>query len=192
MPPKPKYTREQIVAAALEVTAKGGPQALTAKGLGAALGTSTSPIFTVFDSMQQVQDEVKTAAMARFEAYAHSGESGMPAFKQVGMQMIRFAMEEPKLYQLIFMSENEDVRSFEDIYGHLGSVADECLRGLCAEHELTEGEARELFEHVWIHTFGIASLCATGACRFSREQIAQLLTQDFSAMMLLLRGRRDA
>lgn len=65
MPPKPKYTKEQIVAAALNVVSQKGVQALTAKELGSALGMSTSPIFTVFDSMQEVQDEVKKAATVK-------------------------------------------------------------------------------------------------------------------------------
>ena len=39
MPPKAKFTREQITAAALEIVSAKGAQALTAKELGAALGT---------------------------------------------------------------------------------------------------------------------------------------------------------
>ena len=67
MPPKAKFTKEQITKAALGVVSEKGAQALTAKELGAALGTSTTPIFTVFNSMQEVQDEVMLAAMERFE-----------------------------------------------------------------------------------------------------------------------------
>ena len=67
MPPKAKFTKEQITKAALGVVSEKGAQALTAKELGAALGTSTTPIFTVFNSMQEVQDAVMLAAMERFE-----------------------------------------------------------------------------------------------------------------------------
>ena len=52
MPPKPKFTREEIVRVALEVVSQKGVEALTAKELGAALGTSARPIFTVFSSMK--------------------------------------------------------------------------------------------------------------------------------------------
>ena len=52
MPPKAKFTKEQITKAALGVVSEKGAQALTAKELGAALGTSTTPIFTVFNSGQ--------------------------------------------------------------------------------------------------------------------------------------------
>lgn len=188
MPPKPKYTKEQIVAAALDVVSQKGVQALTAKELSYALNTSTTPIFTVFDSMQQVQDEVKFAAMKCFENYAHRSEQSMPLFKQIGMQMIMFAKERPRLYQFLFMSENGDVKSFDGIYLHLGGVADECLNALQAEYGLTKAYAKTLFEHVWIHTFGIGALCATGVCDLSKEQISKMLTQDFTAMMMLLKN----
>ena len=188
MPPKAKFTKEQITKAALGVVSEKGAQALTAKELGAALGTSTTPIFTVFNSMQEVQDEVMLAAMERFEEYAHKAAHIKPVFKQVGMQMILFAKEEPKLYQLIFMSSIGEAQTFDDIYAHLGSLADECLDVLQKDYDLSKDNAKTLFEHVWIHTFGIGALCATGTCDFSNDQIAQMLTQDFTAMMMLMKS----
>ena len=192
MPPKAKFTKEQITKAALGVVSEKGVQALTAKELGAALGTSTTPIFTVFNSMQEVQDAVMLAAMERFEEYAHKAAHLGPVFKQVGMQMILFAKEEPKLYQLIFMSSISEAQTFDDIYAHLGSVADECLDVLQKDYDLSKADAKTLFEHVWIHTFGIGALCATGMCDFSHEQIAEMLTQDFTAMMMLMKSGKSS
>ena len=192
MPPKAKFTKEQITKAALCVVSEKGAQALTAKELGAALGTSTTPIFTVFNSMQEVQDAVMLAAMERFEEYAHKAAHLGPVFKQIGMQMILFAKEEPKLYQLIFMSSISEAQTFDDIYAHLGSLADECLNVLQKDYDLSKADAKTLFEHVWIHTFGIGALCATGVCDFSHEQIAQMLTQDFTAMMMLMKSGKPS
>lgn len=192
MPPKAKFTKEQITKAALGIVSEKGAQALTAKELGAALGTSTTPIFTVFHSMQEVQDAVMLAAMERFEEYAHKAAHLGPVFKQIGMQMILFAKEEPKLYQLIFMSSISEAQTFDDIYAHLGSLADECLNVLQKDYDLSKADAKTLFEHVWIHTFGIGALCATGTCDFSHEQIAQMLTQDFTAMMMLMKSGKPS
>lgn len=192
MPPKPKFTKDEIVSAALGVVSREGPRALTAKALGNALNASATPIFTVFSSMSDVQAAVKAAAMERFVSYAHKAGADMPIFKQVGMGMVSFAREEPQLYQLVFMSQNSGVTSFADIYAHLGSVADECLDTIQKDYGLSERDARALFEHSWVHTYGIAALCATGMCELTREEISRMLTQDFTAMMLLLKGKRDA
>lgn len=103
--------------------------------------------------------------------------------------MTLFAKAEPKLYQLLFMLQNGDVRSFPDIYAHLGSVAEECLNTIQTDYGLSLEDAKTLFEHAWIHTYGIATLCATVMCDLAQEEISKMLTQDFTAMMLLIRSK---
>ena len=190
MPPKPKFTKEQIIAAALELVSEKGPEALTARELGARLGSSARPIFTAFDSMEQVQEAVRDAALKRFESYAEKAVHYTPVFKQVGMQMILFAMEEPKLYQLVYMTENAGATDFDGIVQRLGDVAQLCVDVIRRDYGLSEEDAKALFQHVWIYTFGIGALCATGMCRFSQEEIMQMLGQDFMAMLFYAKSGR--
>jgi len=190
MPPKPKFTREEVITAALELVSEKGMSALTSRDLGARLGSSARPIFTVFDTMEEVQEEVKKAAIKRFEQYAKKAEHYKPIFKQVGMQMILFAKEEPRLYQLGFMSGNYDVQSFDEIFERLGDVAYQCVDVIQKDYELSVEDARKLFEHVWIHTFGIGALCATGMCNFPEEQIIEMIGYDFLAMLMLIKSGR--
>lgn len=188
MPPKPKFTRDEMVQAALELVARRGTEALTARELGAALGSSARPIFTVFRSMDELQQAVREAAMRRFEQFVRQPVPDMPVFKQVGMQMVRFAMEEPKLYQLLFMQEN--AAGFSGMVRILGSTADTCMKAIRQDYGLEPDEARMLFENMWIYTFGVGALCATNTCRFSPEELGQMLTTEFQAMMTLLRSRQ--
>ena len=190
MPPKPKFTKEEIVAAALELVSEKGIEALTARELGVRLGSSARPIFTVFNSMDEVQEEVRAAALKRFESYAEKAMHYTPVFKQVGMQMILFAIEEPKLYQLVYMSENAGATDFEGITQQLGDVAQLCVDVIQRDYGLSAEDAKTLFEHVWIYTFGIGALCATGMCRFSQDEIIQMLGQDFMAMLFYAKSGR--
>jgi len=190
MPPKPKFTKEEIVAAALELVSEKGIEALTARELGVRLGSSARPIFTVFNSMEEVQEEVRAAALKQFESYAEKAMHYTPVFKQVGMQMILFAMEEPKLYQLVYMSENAGATDFEGIVDRLGDVAQLCVNVIQRDYGLSQNDAKALFEHVWIYTFGIGALCATGMCRFSQDEIIQMLGQDFMAMLFYAKSGR--
>ena len=188
MPPKPKFTKEEIVQAALEIVSRKGVEALTAKELGDALGSSARPIFTVFNSMKEVQDEVRAAAMHRFESFTEPKLPGMPLFKQVGMQMVLFGAREPKLYQLLFMQEDRNAVSFDDVFGALGPTAETCIGLIRDEYAMSEQAARLLFENVWIYTFGVGALCATRVCRFSEEKLGQMLSTEFQAMMLLVKA----
>lgn len=188
MPPKPKFTKEEIVQAALGIVSKSGIETLTAKELGAALGSSARPIFTVFNNMKEVHNAVHDAAMRRFESFAEQKLPHMPLFKQVGMQMVLFGANEPKLYQLLFMQENRNAVTFDDVFGELGSTAETCIKLIQEEYRLSKAESKLLFENVWIYTFGVGALCATQTCHFSEEKLSQMLTTEFRAMMLLVKS----
>ncbi len=188
MPPKPKFTREEIVAAALEIVSQRGVEALTARELGVALGSSARPIFTVFRNMEELQQEVRAAAMARFEHFTQQSEADAPLFKRVGMQMVLFGAQEPKLYQLLFMQEQQNALRFEDVFGRLGTTAEMCMASIEQDYALTPEQAQVLFEHVWIYTYGVGVLCATRMCHFSNEALGRMLTTQFQAMMLLVKN----
>lgn len=183
MPPKPKFKREEIVAAAMQIVSAKGMEALTAQELRGALHCSASPIFTVFNTMKEIQDEVRLAAMRYFERFAKAESAQMPLFKQVGMKMVRFGVQEPKLYQLLFMQEQRQGATFDDVFGALGDTASLCIEAIERDYGLAPEPARTLFENVWIYTFGIGALCATGMCRFSEAQISEMLTQTFTALL---------
>lgn len=182
MPPKPKFLQEEIVIAALQIVAENGSDALTAASLREKLNCSASPIFTVFNSMKEIQNEVRVAAMRRFEEFPCDGVN-MPHFKQIGMKMVSFAVQEPKLYQLLFMRENEEVVAFDELFQKLGTTAVESINALKEDYELTENQARQVFRTVWIFTFGLGAMCATKVCRFSKEELSKMLTEQFSAVI---------
>lgn len=190
MPPKAKYTREEIVEAALKIVAEKGTDALTARELGAAIGTSTRPIFTAFRNMEDVLDEVKTAAMRLFESYSEKTDKAAPAFKQVGLQMIIFAREQPKLYRLLYMSEKPEAQSFEDVFTNLGEIAQTCIDVIKRDYGLDENEAKQLFKQLWIYTYGIGTLIATGMCSFDMDEAQKMLTLEFVATLTLLKQER--
>ena len=186
MPPKPKFTKEEIIDAALTLVSERGIEALTSRDLGSMLGSSARPIFTVFRNMEEVQQEVRNAAMKRFDLYAERALQYTPAFKQLGMQMILFAKEEPKLFQLLFMSENMEIRSFDDISEVLGEMATLCMDVIIRDYGLTLQEAKQMFRNLWILTYGISVLFATRMCDFSEEEVHEILGQDFMGMILLI------
>lgn len=188
MPPKPKFTKDEIVETALQVVSKEGVEALTARELGNALGSSARPIFTVFKNMEELQEEVRKAAMRKFENFAVHTLPNMPLFKQVGMKMVLFGAKEPKLYQLLFMQENRSNNTFDDVFGELGTTADICIEAIRKDYDLSEADAKILFENVWIYTFGVGALYATRVCQFSEEKVGQMLSTEFQAMMMLVKS----
>ena len=190
MPPKPKFTREEIVEAALKIASDKGLKALTSRELGAELGSSARPIFTVFTGMDEVFAEVRKAALARFEEYAKKAEEYSPVVKQIGLQMIMFAAEQPKLYRLLFMTEKPEAKTFDDVYKNLGDVAVRCVEAIQSEYGLNEQDAMLLFKHIWIYTYGVGALIASGMCRFGQNEVQDMLSREFVSMLSLIKSGR--
>ena len=62
MPPKAKFAKEEVISAALGIVRENGFDALTARELGARLGSSARPIFTLYSGMEEVlRDTVRAA-----------------------------------------------------------------------------------------------------------------------------------
>ena len=56
MPPKVKISKEKIIEAAISLIRNGGVEAVNARTLAAALGCSTQPIFSNFETMEALQN----------------------------------------------------------------------------------------------------------------------------------------
>lgn len=185
MPPKAKFTKEKIIEAALDIVRADGMQALTARALGAKLCSSARPIFTVFQSMDEVQQEVIAAARLLYAEYVKNGlcQKEIPAFKGVGMQYIQFALTEPKLFQVLFMSEQGQKTDVRDILPVIDESYPQILASVQNSYSLSQSDSEWLYRHLWIYTHGIAVLCATNLCSFTAQEMGTMLTEVCMAML---------
>lgn len=188
MPPKCKFTREEIIKAALNLTRTEGIEALTARSLGAELGSSPKPIFSVFRNMEEVQTEVRNAAKALYAEYIMEGLKQEPAFKGVGTQYILFALKEPKLFQLLFMSEQPQKPSVNGVLPVIDENYPLILSSVQDGYGLDKITAEKLYRHLWIYSHGIAVLCATNMCSFTAEEIGQMMTEIFRGLLKEIRN----
>lgn len=183
MPPKAKFSKEEIIQAALDLVREDGISNLTARALGTRLGSSARPIFTVFQNMDEVQQAVIKAAKSLYTGYIREGLSETPAFKGTGMQYILFSIHEPKLFQLLFMKEQVNIPDLSGVLVSIDENYDEILASVKDTYKLSDEASQKLYQHLWIYTHGIASLCATNMCRFTEEEISKMLTEVFVSLL---------
>ncbi len=189
MPPKAKYTREEIIEKAFEMTRKNGIDSVVARELGKELGTSSSPIFTAFKNMEELYAEVRKAALKEFEKYVSDALNYTPAFKYVGMKMVEFAMNEPKLFQLVYMKERTGAQTFATLVEECGDTVSVCIDVVQRDYGLSREESELLFRQAWIHTFGICVLVAGRICQLSQKEISEMLSLEVEgAMMVIKKG----
>lgn len=191
MPPNAKFTKEEIISAALSIVREKGIESLTARALGMKLNSSSRPIFTVFQNMNDVQGEVINAARVLYNTYIRKGLSQKPKFKGVGEQYITFAMNEPKLFQLLFMQEQEDIPGITGVLPLIDSNFEEILLSVREEYGLDHSTAYNLYQHLWIYTHGIAVLCATRMCKFTGAEIGRMMSEVFVSLLKQVKRNKE-
>ena len=178
MPPKSKCTREQIIETAFQMVRKEGLDCLKARDLAQKLGTSTAPIFTAFNSVEEIRDEVVKKANALYGEYIKEGLKQTPAFKGVGMKYIQFAKDEPELFKILGINKN-----FTDNF--LPAYDDnspEVLNVLDNKYGMSNETAKKLYNHMSVYAFGFASLYAQRIYLFTMEDISRMLSEVYTAM----------
>lgn len=187
MPPKAKFSKEEIIAAALQIVRESGIEAVTARELGARLGSSARPIFTVFDNMEEVLAGVEDMARELYKQYVEEGLKQTPAFRGVGLAYIRFAIQEPKLFQLLFMSEKSGANDVEHVLALIDRNYEVILKSVQDSYGLAREKADRLYRHLWIYSHGIAALCATKVCSFTPQDIGEMLTEVFTGLFMKIK-----
>ena len=160
MPPKAKFTKDEIVNAALDVVRKRGAGALTTRDIARELGVSTRPIFTYFNTMDEVRAAVRDAAEQRYLAYVDAGLAEEQPFRGFGKQYLRFDAE----------GQNGAVTVMEHARDHaIGSVM--------KTYHVGEEAAALYFRDMWIVVHGLATLIVSGCCPYTEAEMAEILMQ---------------
>ena len=103
MPAKAKVTKEMIIDAAFAIARETGVENITARTVSQRLKCSTQPILYHFSTI----DELKRTVYAKADSYhseylmdLKSPQKGV--MLGIGMNYIRFAIEEPNLFRFLF------------------------------------------------------------------------------------------
>lgn len=181
MPPKVKFTREDVLRAAFELVSAQGIDALNARAIAARLGSSTQPLFRVFANMDEIRAEVTRMAFEKYYEYIEKqGDPDIPRYKRAGMGYIRFAREEPQLFRMLFMRDRSGLDQSPD-----AKYSD--ILHISAEATGLDIETSKLFHlHMWIYVHGLATMAATNYLDLDDELISTLLTGHFRAMLTSL------
>ena len=181
MPPKARYTKENIADIAYGIVRRNGLGALSARSLAAELGTSTAPIFTAFENIEEVESAVVERAEALYERYHREGLGMTPQFKGTGIKYIQFAKDEPNLFKLLFMRGDkrlEDSGYLPKLYKYESEIR----KNVENSYGFPADKVKDIYNHLAIYTHGLAVLYAQGSCVFSDEEVSRLLSEMFFAL----------
>ena len=178
MPPKVKVTKEDIVNVSLELVRKNGVDAINARAIASALNCSTQPLFSNFESMEELHATVGSAAYDLYLDFirVEVESEKYPQYKAFGMAYIRFAREEKELFKFLFMRDRTDDDTSPD------SDFEQSVQIIMENTGLSHEKAMLMHLEMWIAVHGIATMHATSFLTLDWELISNVISDIYQGI----------
>ena len=184
MPKNIKISKEMILDSAVEIVRLYGMTKLSNRELANKLKCSIRPIYYQFENVEKMQEELYLKIEQYFYKFILDNMvKEIPKYKQVGINYIKFAKKEKKLFQTLFMT---DVGLTPDAFvSKAGEDYKEIEKFIKISANIKEEDIKDFHTKMWIFCHGIATLVANDTIKLTDNQIQDLLSCEFQALMLL-------
>lgn len=179
MPAKAKVTRDMIVDAAFEVARESGAEAITARTVSQKLNCSTQPVMYHFSTIEAL----KRAAYNKLDWFHTNYLMTIPAAQDdvmlgIGLNYIRFAVEEPHLFRFLFQSGLAVEHSLLEMIDSPQLVP--VLSAMQEEMKMDLEQTKEVFVTLALFVHGYASMIVNNALEYDEALITAHLKRVYT------------
>ncbi len=153
MPPKFKFTKEQIIESAFNLVRRNGWRTLTTRSIAEDLGASARPIYSFFRSMVELEEEVVKKAVNLLHDYMLQPRTGDP-WHDHGIGYVMFAMEEKHLFRSI--NDEKHIALFKKYGDIIWASLTDSLSDYTPFQGLTEEKIDQIQGYRWLFAHGLA------------------------------------
>lgn len=183
MPAKTKVTKEMIVDAAFAIARQAGVKNINARTVSERLHCSTQPVMYHFATIEELKRTVYAKADAYHSEYLmNMKKPPKGAALGIGMNYIRFAIEEPHLFRFLFQSDYFSGATLLELID-----ADELTPVLSAMQKklnMNMEQTKKVFLTIFLFAHGYASFIANNALKYDEELICSQLNQAYRGAIL--------
>lgn len=185
MPAKAKVTREMIVDAAFEIARKTGAENINARTVSEKLNCSTQPVMYHFSTIE----ELKRAAYEKSDRFHTEYLMNIPETQEdtmlgIGLNYIRFAIEEPNLFCFLFQSgfavENSllEMINSEELIPVISAIQEKMNMDI--------EQTKEVFITLSLFVHGYASIIANNSLEYDEKLITTHLKRVYTGAVLAM------
>ena len=183
MPPKAKITKDMVIDAAFEVAREQGAENINARTVAKKLGCSTQPVMYHFVAIEELKKTVYAKADCYHSEYLMNIKNTQNGVMLgIGLNYIRFAIEEPQLFRFLFQSNFFAGRTMVEMID-----AEELMPVISTMQEAI-GESKEqvkkIFLTVFLFAHGYASMIANNSLKYDEELIKAHLERAYRGAIL--------
>lgn len=190
MAAKPKVTRDMIVDRAFDLVREGGLEGLNARTVAERLGCSTQPVMYQFATMEELKRAVYAKADGYHTGYLMTVRPGEDPMLSIGLNYIRFAIREPRLFRFLFQSGYAVESSLPEMID-----SEELLPVLEAMREaidLSMEKTKRIFLTLALFVHGYASIIANNSLEYDEELIKAHLERVYRGALLEAQSEEEA
>ena len=192
--------RNALVSEALELLEQEGHSDFALRELARRVGVSAAALYAHFADKSALLAAIATAGFIRLkealEGAMRNESAPTDQFLNMGSAYVRFGIDHPALYKLMFASEELPARRAE--YPDLQAAADTAfglLTGMLDRLQrsgvLRTGDPEADGLSVWAHVHGLTSLIITGRVDCAGDPLPPLTEVVSQSLMTLLTGLRS-
>lgn len=185
MPPKPKITRDMVIDAAFEVARKTGAENINARTVSKKLNCSTQPVMYHFVTIE----ELRKAAYKKTGEYHTEYLMDIPETQEdtmlgIGLNYIRFAVEEPYLFRFLFQSGFADENSLLEMVNSEELIP--VISVMQEEMGMNIEQTKEVFITLALFVHGYASIIANNSLEYDEKLITTHLERVYTGAILAI------
>ena len=188
MPPSQKITKDDILQAAFNLVRESGPESLNARSIAKALNCSTQPVFSCYANMADLKADVFALADQYHTDYFNRVEAGEDFFLNIGMAYVDFALEEPNLFRLLFMSDGFNGRLNELV---MCDCSDHLTRSMPSFIDRHSDATNAVFTDMWLYMHGISTMLVMNQLEVSRDEIREMISRVIHSIISTLPPKEE-
>lgn len=185
--PKVRVTKDDILNISFDMVRINGIDNLNARRIAKELNCSVQPIFFNFSNMDDLKKSVLIKCCDYFyEFVSNLFDEEIPPYKQVGINYIKFAKEEPILFKILFLDKN----AFNKTLLESETESFKIIKSFISSSTKIE-DVNDFHFQMWIFTHGLACILASNNYDLSDNDISNLLSKQFKALVYLNNGKEE-
>ncbi len=184
MPAKTKVTKEMVIDAAFEVTRAEGAENVNARTVSQKLGCSTQPVMYHFATIKDLKRAVYAKLDWLHTEYLMNVNPQEDVMLGIGLNYIRFAVDEPNLFRFLFQSgfavENNLLEMIDS------EESKPVISAMQEAMNLNMEQTKDVFITLALFVHGYASIIVNNGLEYDEELIKVHLERAYKGAILAI------
>lgn len=188
MPPNRKITKEMILETGYEIVITSGIESVNSRSVAQMLGCSTQPVFSQFQSMEELRQGIHNYASQKFEEDILCWSDSHSFMRSSYLKVTDLAKKQKNIFKLIYLSEYCMGENF--INSRMNFESNKKIwYEIKLKYQVNDTECLDILERISLLVQGIATVIATSNIQYNDGQIIAIVENTLEDIVIGIKER---